>query len=85
MYEIYTSNRKVEKRLQGYVNSRKDIVEKLRRLKNNPRKECGAHPLKGKLKGKWSCWLGSNIRAVYIIDEQKKIIWIEDVGSHKVY
>jgi len=55
MYRIFTSNKRVEKKLKYYIESRKDILKKLRRLTNNPKKECGAHPLKGKLKGKWSC------------------------------
>ena len=85
MYEIYTSNNKVEKKLLKYIDSRKDIKGKLERLKINPRKECGAHSLRGNLKGKWSCWLGSNLRLIYIIDNEKNIIWIEDMGTHKVY
>ena len=59
--------------------------QKLDRLKINPRKECGAHPLHGKLKGKWACWLGLNVRMTYIIDDVKRIIWVEDVGTHKIY
>ena len=64
MYKVFTSNKRVERKLKEYLESRKDVLEKLERLTNNPRKECGAHPLKGKLKGKWSCWLGSNIRLI---------------------
>ncbi|MBI4175759.1 MAG: type II toxin-antitoxin system mRNA interferase toxin, RelE/StbE family [Candidatus Aenigmarchaeota archaeon] len=61
------------------------MKEKLNRLKNNPRKEIGAHPLHGRLKGKWACWLGSDIRMVYSIHDEKKQIVIEAVGSHKAY
>ena len=85
MYKIFTSNKRVERKLKEYIASRKDILEKLRRLSSNPRKECGAHPLKGKLAGKWSCWLGSNIRMIYIIEDIDKTIWAESVGSHKIY
>ncbi|MDP3026890.1 MAG: type II toxin-antitoxin system mRNA interferase toxin, RelE/StbE family [Nanoarchaeota archaeon] len=85
MYRIFTSNKRVERKLKNYIESRKDIFEKLKRLSDNLRKECGAHPLKGKLKGKWSCWLGSNIRIIYIIDDINEKIWIESVGSHKIY
>ena len=60
MYEIYVANNKTEKRLREYTHLRKDISEKLQRLKLSPRTEIGAHPLHGKLAGKWSCWLGSN-------------------------
>jgi len=71
--------------LKGYISERKDITFKLDRLKTNPRRECGAHPLHGKLKNKWACWLGSNIRIVYIIDDKSKIIFLESVGTHKIY
>jgi len=85
MYEIYTSNKKTEKMLDSYILSRGDILNKLEKLKSDPRKECGAHPLHGKLKGKWACWFGSNIRMIYEIDDYKRIIWIEYIGTHKIY
>jgi addiction module RelE/StbE family toxin len=85
MYEIVTRNKKVEKRLNDYINHRSDIVDKLKRLKLNPRRECGAHPLYGELAGKLACWLGSNIRMVYKIDDIGKLIIVEKVGTHKVY
>jgi addiction module RelE/StbE family toxin len=85
MYELLTRNRNVKKRLETYIQTRGDVVEKLKRLRENPRRECGAHPLKGRLKGKWSCWIGSNIRAVYIIDDKNKSIILETIGTHKVY
>ncbi|HLD37973.1 MAG TPA: type II toxin-antitoxin system mRNA interferase toxin, RelE/StbE family [Candidatus Nanoarchaeia archaeon] len=85
MYRIFTSNNKVKKKLSRYIAERKDIPSKLDRLKTNPRNECGAHPLRGKLKGKWACWLSSNIRMIYIIDDKNQIIFTEDVGTHKIY
>jgi len=85
MYSLFTENSKTEKRLREYIISRKDIKDKLDRLKENPRKANGAHQLHGKLIGKWAYWLGSNIRIVYIIDEVKKSIIIEAVGTHKIY
>ncbi len=85
MYEIYIANKKTEKRILGYISLRLDIKEKLERLKAEPRKANGAHPLHGRLAGKFSCWLGSNIRMVYSINEDKKIIIVEAVGSHKIY
>lgn len=85
MYRIFTANSKTEKILQEYISLRDDIKEKLDKLKSDPRKANGAHPLHGKLEGKWSCWLGSNIRMIYIIDEKEKKIIIEAVGSHKIY
>ena len=85
MYEIYTANKKTEKRLQDLIKSRKDISEKLNRLKSNPRKELDAHPLHGRLANKWSCWLGYNLRIIYSINDVNKEIIIEAVGSHKIY
>ncbi|MFH1801911.1 MAG: type II toxin-antitoxin system mRNA interferase toxin, RelE/StbE family [archaeon] len=85
MYKIHTANSRAEKRLQNYMRVRSDVREKLDRLRQNPKKELGAHPLHGKLAGKWGCWLGSNIRIIYKIDDLNKIIFIEAVGSHKIY
>ena len=85
MYKIFTANAKTEKRLLEYFSLRQDIKEKLERLKESPRKANGAHSLHGRLDGKWACWLGSNIRAIYSIDDKRKIIIIEAVGSHKIY
>ena len=85
MYEIFTANRKTEKRLQEYLSLRNDVRNKLDALKVFPRKANGAHPLHGRLEGKWACWFGSNIRAIYNINDQDKIIIIEAVGTHKVY
>lgn len=85
MYEIYTANNKTEKLLQHYVKERQDIAPKLQRLKQSPRTEIGAHPLHGRLAGKWSCWLGSNIRMIYSIDDFNKRIIVEAVGTHEIY
>ncbi|MEK6817277.1 MAG: type II toxin-antitoxin system mRNA interferase toxin, RelE/StbE family [Nanoarchaeota archaeon] len=86
MYELKTRNKKVEKKLKEYINLRKGIKDKLDRLRQNPRRECGAHQLHGILKGKWVCWLGSNIRMVYEIADAELIILVEEVGTHnKVY
>ncbi|MEK6908953.1 MAG: type II toxin-antitoxin system mRNA interferase toxin, RelE/StbE family [Nanoarchaeota archaeon] len=85
MYEIFFLTTKTKTQLESYIRTRGDIKEKLERLKQNPRKANGAHPLHGKLKGKWACWLGSNLRIIYIIDEIQKEISIEAVGTHKIY
>jgi len=85
MYEIHPANRRVEKKLDKLIKTRQDIVDKLRRLKQNPRKALDAHPLHGHLEGKWACWLGSNLRIIYIIDDVNKKIEIEATGTHKVY
>lgn len=85
MYELFTANTKTEKRLIDYLRERADVKNKLDRLKENPKSACGAHPLHGRLTGKWACWLGSNIRMIYIINEQNKQIIVESVGTHKIY
>ncbi len=85
MYRIFTANRKTEKRLNEYLSFRQDIKNKLDALKNDPRKANGAHLLHGRLAGKWACWFGSNIRVIYTINDKEKIIFIEAVGTHKIY
>ncbi|MDP4039299.1 MAG: type II toxin-antitoxin system mRNA interferase toxin, RelE/StbE family [Candidatus Pacearchaeota archaeon] len=85
MYSLFVANSKTEKRLNEYINSRKDIKNKLDKLKENPLKANGAHPLHGRLTGKWACWLGSNIRFIYRIDTNDRRIIIEAVGTHKIY
>ena len=65
MYKITTRSKKAEKQYYEVLYSRQGISEKLEKLKQNPRRELNAHKLKGKLKGKWSCSLGSDIRIVY--------------------
>jgi len=85
MYLFKTFNKKIQKKLERYISNNPVIKNKFLKLKINPRKEVGAHPLYGKLKGKWSCWLSSNIRMIYTIADKNKIIIIEAVGTHKVY
>lgn len=85
MYKILIANDKAEKRLRKYIELRNDIKAKLDRLRINPRGDLGAHPLHGILAGKWSCWLGSNIRILYSINDIAKTIIIEAVGTHKIY
>ncbi|PIN92552.1 hypothetical protein COU61_01470 [Candidatus Pacearchaeota archaeon CG10_big_fil_rev_8_21_14_0_10_35_13] len=85
MYKIEVSSKKVEKRIKQYISLRKDIINKLEKLKGDPHKSNGAHKLHGKLSGKWACWLGSNIRLIYVIDENKKVLSLDAVGTHKIY
>lgn len=85
MYKIFIANSKSEKLLNKYLKKRKSIKNKIEKIKINPKDESEAHPLHGKLAGKWSCWLGSNIRMIYSIDETNKRIIIEAIGSHKIY
>ena len=85
MYKISIPNKKVKNKLEDYIKQRNNIKERLDSLREDPRRNCGAHPLRGNLKGKWACWFGSNIRAIYIIDDPDKIIIIIDVGTHKIY
>ena len=85
MYKIEVSSKKVDKKLRNYISMRNDIVEKLERLKIDPRRANGAHSLHGKLSGKWACWLGYNIRIIYIVNDLNKIISVDSVGTHKIY
>jgi addiction module RelE/StbE family toxin len=85
MYELYMSSTKTDRKLSEYLSLRLDIKEKLERLKQEPRRANGAHPLHGKLKGSWACWLGSNIRLIYNINDEKKIIIGKAIGPHKIY
>ena len=85
MYKIFTANKKTEKILQEYLAHREGIKNKLGLLKIDPRRANGAHQLHGRLKGKWACWFGSNIRAIYSINDETQIIIIEAVGTHKIY
>lgn len=85
MYSIFIENRKIQKILDEYICFRNDIKDKLDRLKLDPRRANSAHLLHGKLEGKWSCWLGSNIRLIYIINDKEQKIIIQAAGSHKLY
>lgn len=85
MYKLFTANSKTEKILQEYLSSRGDIEDKLDRLKENPYKANRAHKLHGKLDDKWACWLGSNVRIIYVINDDKKEIIIQAIGTHKIY
>lgn len=85
MYKIQTANNRTEKRLRIYLQQRDNIKNKLNRLKIDPRRELDAHPLHGRLSGKWSCWLSSNIRIIYSIKDIEKTIIIEAIGTHKIY
>jgi mRNA-degrading endonuclease YafQ of YafQ-DinJ toxin-antitoxin module len=85
MYKLYIANSKTEKNLREYVLQRPNIKTKLDLLKENPRRVNGAHPLHGRLAGKFACWLGLNIRLIYSINDKDKTIIVEAVGSHKIY
>jgi addiction module RelE/StbE family toxin len=84
-YKIHVANKNTEKKLNEYLEIRSDIRNKLDLLKNDPKGSNGAHKLHGRLNGKWACWLGSNIRMIYSIEDEKRIIYIEAVGTHKIY
>ena len=83
MYKFTTRSKKAEKQFYEVLNSREVIQTKLEQLGNDPRAQFNAHKLKGKLEGKWSCYLGFDIRLVYEIDDQNKEIIVVAAGSHK--
>lgn len=85
LYTITTRSKKAEKQYYEILQARDDIPAKLEKLREDPRNKLNAHKLKGKLEGKWSCYLGYDLRLVYEIDEENKEIVVVAAGSHKVY
>ncbi|MBS3065061.1 MAG: type II toxin-antitoxin system mRNA interferase toxin, RelE/StbE family [DPANN group archaeon] len=85
MYKLTTRSKKAEKQYYKILNSRNDIPQKLEKLKLDPKTALNAHKLKGKLEGKWSCYLGYDIRLIYEIDDANKEIIVVATGSHKIY
>ena len=83
MYKFTTRSKKAEKQFHEVLETREGIKNKLEILKNDPRKQFNAHKLKGKLEGKWSCYLGSDIRLVYEIDDENREIVVVAAGTHK--
>ena len=83
MYNLTTRSKKAEKQFYEVLSSRESIRTKLEMLRNDPRGHFNAHKLKGKLEGKWSCYLGYDIRIVYEIDDENKEIVVVAAGSHK--
>ena len=83
MHKLTTRSKKAEKQFYEVLSSREAIRTKLEMLRNDPRGQFNAHKLKGKLEGKWSCYLGYDIRMVYEIDDENKEIVIVAAGSHK--
>lgn len=45
MYKVTTRNKKVKRILEEYISMRQSTKEKILKLKENPRKESGAHTL----------------------------------------
>ena len=83
MYSFTTRSKKAEKQFYEILSARPIIKEKLKELQSDPRKQFNAHKLKGKLDGKWSCYLGYDIRLVYEIDDTSKEIVVIAAGTHK--
>ena len=85
MYSIVALNKRADKQLRFYVRLRPSIRGVLERLKEDPRRACDAHQLHGHLEDKWGCWLGSNIRMIYEINDKTKEIIVVSVGTHALY
>ncbi|MBI3032533.1 hypothetical protein HYY69_03595 [Candidatus Woesearchaeota archaeon] len=83
MYKITTRSKKAEKQFYYVLNLREGIKEKIKLLQEDPRRNSGAHKLKGHLDGKWSAILGGDIRLE--IDDIYQEIIIYAAGSHKIY
>jgi mRNA interferase YafQ len=83
MYKFTTRSKKAEKQFYRMLDSQAGIRDKLEMLKKDPRGQFNAHKLKGKLDGKWSCYLGYDIRLVYEINDKNREIVVVAAGSHK--
>ena len=83
MYDFTARSKKAEKQFYEILNSREIIKIKLEMLRKDPRGQFNAHKLKGKLDGKWACYLGYDIRLVYEIDDTNQEIVVVAAGSHK--
>jgi addiction module RelE/StbE family toxin len=85
MYTIVTQSKRAQRQYEQALYALNHIHKKLVLLQHNPRRALKAHKLKGKLQGKWSCWLASNVRLVYEIDDIHEQIVVFSAGSHKIY
>ena len=83
MYKFTTRSKRAEKQFYQVLSLREAIKNKLEMLRNDPRGQFNAHKLKGKLEGKWACYLGYDVRLVYEIDDENKEIVVVSAGSHK--
>lgn len=83
MYTFTTRSKRAEKQFYAVLESRSGAREQLEQLRSDPRNSLGAHKLRGKLSGKWSAKLGSDVRLVYEIDDEKREIVVVAAGSHK--
>lgn len=84
VYSFTTRSKKAERQFYAVLALREGVRDKLELLREDPRGAVGAHKLKGKLIGKWSCVLGGDIRVVYEIDDEKKELVVVAAGSHKM-
>ena len=50
MYVLQISTRKIEKRLNEFIQKYPALIPKLKRLQENPRKTIDAHPLHGEFR-----------------------------------
>ena len=85
MYALTTRSARAGKQFYEALQVRPAIQRKLELLKDDPRRNLNAHKLRGRLEGKWSCYLGWDLRMIYEIDEVNKEIVVVAVGTHKVY
>ncbi len=81
MYSFWTRSRRAEKQFYAVLD-RPGVRKRLSSLSKDPRTNSGAHPLRGKLQGKWSCVLGPGLRLVYEIDDENQRIIVVAAGSH---
>lgn len=84
MYTFRAVTKKVKRKL-FYIKKSSRVRTRLQLVRVDPRRNSGAHKLKGKLSGAWSCVLAADVRMVYEIDDEEHVIYVLKIGSHKIY
>ena len=83
MYALTTRSRRAEKQLRTLIKRFPLAKDKILLIQKNPRTATGAHKLRRKLEGKWSCVIASDGRIVYDTDDENNQLIIVAAGNHK--
>ena len=88
IYWSRSFKRGYKKAINKYLQFREDILEAVKKLKENPFSPAlKTHKLKGELEGSYACSVEYNLRIVFnlvtnSITQQKEILLI-DIGTHE--
>lgn len=88
IYWSRSFKRGYKKAINKYLQFREDILEAVKKLKENPFSSAlKTHKLKGELEGSYACSVEYNLRIVFnlvtnSITQQKEILLI-DIGTHE--